>query len=336
MPIPAPATAARRIATLMVDRFDLAPPVDVEALLRARADVSRTDWPYARVDAIMTGLGHTERPMVYYRATDNLARERFTLAHELGHVMLPWHLPEQNCAIGVGTLDLPKYSPEDEADVFASCLLLPDRWLLGLLARHDGDMSELLRELNFAEVTTQAALLALRRVLLAGWVFVAYGDEVVVATPGTHVEGLNSVPPEVLLRELEVAAHDQGEALVNGWPVKWFRLSTPAALPSRDPSDSRTPHQVLSDAIALAEAGEHERVRLAQVCNGKVGGALREAAGRPARETFESLVHRFENSDVSHLLAQPDFLVWLAEKARAVEAGTTKRRAPRPGRATGP
>lgn len=326
MPIPAPATAARRLADLVVQRFDLAPPVDVASLLTSRAEVRRVQWPSTRVDAIMSGLGHSMRPMVFYRATDNPLRERFTLAHELGHVMLPWHMPKQNCAIGSGVLDLPKYSPEEEADVFASCVLLPDRWLVERLHASDGDMTALLRELNEAEVSTSAALRALRRVLLAGYVFSAYAGELVIATPGTQIDGLRTEPVAVTLDRLERGAHARGEGTLNGHPVKWFRLSAPADLPSRDSSDERTPHQILVDAIALIEADEDERIRLTHVCNGKVGGALREAAGRPAQETYDSLVHRFENFDERRLLEQPQFRLWLAEKARLIERGQTKRR----------
>lgn len=299
--------------------------MDVESLIRERADLVRADWPIESVDAVMTRLGH-DRPAVYYRATDNLARERFTLGHELGHLLLPWHLPEQNCAVGTGALDLPKYSPEEEADIFASCLLIPDSWLLGLLERHHHDMTEVLRELNQAEVTTYAALLALRRVLLAGWVFVFYNGDQIVATPGTHVGGVDVHQDSMSTAEIAVAAQESGSANLNGHPVRWFRLSQAHELPARNPNDLRTLHTVLQDAVALVESDEAVRVRLTQVCNGTVGGALRDAAGRPAVDAYQSLVHRFERSEVSRLLEEPDFHVWLAGKVRDIESGNTKRR----------
>ena len=323
MAIPAPATAARRLAGLVVERFALVPPVDVERLVRERALLVRADWPMESVDAVMTRLGR-DRPVIYYRSTDNLARERFTLGHELGHILLPWHLPEQNCAVGTGVLDLPKYSPEDEADVFASCLLLPDSWLLDLV--HNHEMTDVLRTLNEAEVTTYAALLALRRVLLSGWVFAFYGGDQVVATPGTHVGGVDVYQGSISMTEIEDSSHDAGVAHLNGHPVRWFRLSRAHELPARNPNDSRTLHNVLQDAVALVESDEAERVRLTQVCNGTVGGALRDAAGRPAIDAYESLVHRFERSEVSRLLEEPDFRVWLAGKVQDIESGNTKRR----------
>ena len=310
---------------MLVRRYSLVPPVDVEVLLRARVELKRVDWPIDRVDAILTGLaGDPSKAAVYIRATDNLLRERFTMAHELGHLLLPWHLPNANCEVGEGALDLPTFSIEAEADVFASCLLVPDVWLLHQVNRYGDDMSQLLRELNAAEVTTAAALQALRRYLLAGWVFVSYGDrQVITATPGTR---LPIAPPSELVRYLAAECHDQGEASLNGFPVYWFRMVEPLALPQKNPSDTRSDHQILLDAIAMVEPDSQRRNTIAQSANGKVGGALREAAGRPAKETFQAVRHRCEQWEHSKLLAEPDFLLWLAERSRAVESGTTKRR----------
>ena len=320
---PAPQIVARRVAGLLVERLDLTPPVDVEALLRSRAELHRVDWPFADIDAIMIGLGFRTTPTVYYRATDNLFRERFTLAHELGHLTLP-HLPRENCSIqSDGEMDLQRdYTAEDEADVFASCLLLPDRWLLELVRRHAYDMTQVLRELNEAEVTTQAALRGLRRVLLAGWAFAAYRGTTIISTPGTAVPGLYEADALTQLEKHSVAS---GSADLNGYTVRWFQLAESSVLAARVEGDQREVPQILKDALAQY-APAHESVRLVQVCNGKVGGALRESAGRPAAETYSSLVYRFEQSEQRQLLEVPDFRLWLAEKARDVEDGKTKRR----------
>lgn len=324
MPVPAPVTAARRLASTLVERFDLTPPVDVESLLRSRVRLHRVDWPIEGVDAVITGLAGDPRNVgVYIRATNNLLRERFTLAHELGHLLLPWHLPGANCEVGEGALDLPVFSLEEEADVFASCLLVPDSWLLELVHRCGDDMSQLLRELNAAEVSTAAALQALRRFLLAGWVFVSYGERSVVSTRGTR---LPDVPPEQVPLVLAANCFAQGEASLNGYPVHWYRMVEPLALPERAPTDTRSDHQILLDAIAMIEPHELLHGKIAQSANGKVGGALREAAGRPAGETFQALRHRCEQWEHATLLDQPDFLLWLAQRSRAVQAGTTKRR----------
>ncbi len=248
------------------------------------------------------------------------------MAHELGHLLLPWHLPNANCAVKEGALDLPVFSLEEEADVFASCLLVPDAWLLEQVHRCGDDMSQLLRVLNAAEVSTAAAIQALRRYLLAGWVFVSYGERSIIATRGTR---LPDVPADQVMAVLAAESYAKGEASLNGFPVYWYRMVEPLSLPQKDAADARTDHQILLDAIAMIEPESQRHNPIAQSANGKVGGSLREAAGRPAGETFQAVRHRCEQWEHAELLEQPDFLLWLAQRSRAVEAGTTKRRRPR-------
>ncbi len=65
-------------------------------------------------------------------------RQRFTLAHEIGHVVLN-HPPEGRCSLARISL------LNREADTFASELLMPTETLLPLLARfkHPGPLSRL-------------------------------------------------------------------------------------------------------------------------------------------------------------------------------------------------
>ena len=324
MSVPAPVTAVRRLASTVVERYELEPPVDIEALLRAKVRLTRADWPYEEVDAILTGLaGDPRRVAVFIRSTENLLRERFTMAHELGHVLLPWHLPQANCQVKEGALDLPVFSVEDEADIFASCLLIPDGWLWHQVRHFGDDMSQLLRELNVAEVTTAAAIQALRRYLLAGWVFVSYGGQHVTATRGTRMP---DVPHDKLIGVLASDCYAHGEASLNGYPVHWYRMVEPLSLPEKGPEDQRSDNEILLDAVAMIEPDTQHQRSITLSANGKVGGTLREAAGRPATETFQALRHRCEQWDHAELLEQPDFLLWLAQKSRAVETGTTRRR----------
>lgn len=314
--------AARRTANLVVDRFDLTPPVDVQALLEAQAEFHRVDWPIDNVDAIVTGfVSASSKPVVYIRATENLLRERFTMAHELGHLVLPWHLPEANCSVDEDEFELHDPTTEQQADLFASTLLVPDRWLAELMNAHSDDMTRILQELNSTEVSTAAALQALRRYLLPGWVFEAYGGRSVIATNGTQLPSEQPTP-----RTLAEAANASGEALLNGGTVHWFKFSASMTLPIKSFEDTRTDHQILIDAIAGCGASEDDYGRIAASANGKVGGTLREAAGRPASETYEAMVHKLADWDYASLLESSDFCLWLAQKANAIESGQTKRK----------
>lgn len=316
--------AARLTAGLFVERRDIAPPIDVQGLIEEQVDLHRVDWPHERVDAVCVGLGQSGvRPTVFIRATDNLLRERFTMAHELGHLVLPWHLPSPNCQIDDNEFEFHSGTTEQQADIFASCLLVPDRWIADLVTAHREDMSQIIREMNTAEVTTAAALQALRRYLLPGWVFVAYGGDSVVATRGTVVPTSGSG----FRSRLEERSFGHGAASLNGHELRWYKLSASASLPTKQFGDERSDHQILLDAIEHCQTDFDREARgIAASANGKVGGTLREAAGRDASETYEAMIHRLEGWEYAALLGDDDFLLWLAQRSRAIEAGETKRK----------
>lgn len=318
--ITAAPVAARRIANLLVERLDLAPPIDVQGLLEVEADFQRVDWPYGAVDAVVTGFING-RPKVFLRATDNLLRERFTIAHELGHLMLPWHLPAPNCSIDEAEFETHDPTSEQQADLFASSLLVPDRWLAGLMNAHGDDMTGLIRELNTAEVSTAAAMQALRRYLLPGWAFETYGGRAIVVTPGTNLPATN-----LSRSNLAEGALSSGEASLNGGSVRWFKYTASLTLPVKSFDDERSDHEILMDAIKASGAPQEDWRRIAQSANGKVGGTLREAGGRPASVAYEAMLHKLGDWEHTMVLGNSMFRLWLAQKARAIEGGNTKRR----------
>lgn len=320
--------AVRRAADLVVNRLDLVPPVDVWELLRARVDrLERVDWPQEDVDAIFTGLGSDGTEIaVFVRESDNAERERFTVAHELGHLLLPWHLPSSACS--VLELDSDVEGGEREADLFASCLLVPDRWLSELMGAQEVAMAGVLEALSAARISTAAALQALRRYLLPGWVFVAYGGNSVVASRGTVYTRLpqnggwggGAAAATEQMELLRSESTDHGSAILNGHTVHWFQLTRSAALPSKAFDDGRSMHQMLMDAIEAVGYAKNAAVKVSQSANGKVGGTLNEASGRPASEIYQAMEHKLADWEHASLLAEPDFRIWLAEKARMIEA----------------
>jgi hypothetical protein len=238
------------------------------------------------------------------------------MAHELAHIVVPWHMGRYTCSTAaVGSLDLAFYGQEDEADVFASAVLMPDAWLKAVVARDPDDIEAILTELNSANVSTAAALTALRERLLAGWVFGAYGGAQAWWSPGTKYPVHDW---QAILEHARHNATEQGSVLLNGHPVQWYRLHPPSDLPPED-ADSRSSTELLDTAIANTFVDEDYRQHVQKSVNGKVGGALRAAGGQPAASNYSVLKYRFAQSEFRELLDEPDFLTWLARKARGVE-----------------
>jgi hypothetical protein len=314
--LPSPVVATRRLAARLVEERSLTPPVNVKALLEEVADVEFAPWPHASVDAVISGLGQTDRPRVFLRQAPESHRQRFSMAHELAHIVVPWHMGRYTCFTAeVGSLELAFYGQEDEADVFASSVLIPEAWLKQVVAEDPDNIEAILAELNSANVSTAAALTALRERLLAGWVFGAYGGSQAWWSPGTKYPVHDW---QAIIQHARENATEHGSTLLNGHPVQWYRMHPPSDLPPED-ADSRSSTELLDTAVANVFVEEEVRLHVQKSANGKVGGALRAAGGQPAASSYSVLKYRFAESDLSDLLDEPDFLTWLARKARDVE-----------------
>lgn len=314
--------AARRAAGRFVRREGLTPPIDIEAVLLGYAnEVARVDWPFHDVDAVTYGLG-TDSVRVFLRHSAFERRERFTIAHELAHILIPWHTGQpEACHIGEAQLDS-ESTTENEADIFASCVLLPDSWLDSLYVKHNADMSSILSELTVAHVSTPAALLALRRHGLAGWGFYRSRGEQYFSTPGTQF-----TYPRHSLDELRARADAHGTALLNNETITWFRFFAPHSdLPERGRGDIRSAHSILIDALEPVRPADSIR-KIVNQLNGIIGGSLKDHAGQAAKSTYPATLHRISGKpDLKDLVALPGVQLWVAEKARAIEAGTTNNR----------
>lgn len=114
----------------LIERKGLNPPVNIEALTQQYADVILVPFP-VDVDGVTVGLKQPgRRPRVYVNNSLPLTRRRFTLAHELGHVLLPRHVGSIVDELDRDTSsEEPRYwEMEAEANRFAAEVLMPTAW----------------------------------------------------------------------------------------------------------------------------------------------------------------------------------------------------------------
>lgn len=110
----------RRLCEDLLNEVDVQPPVNATLLasLRGIARVEQRLQPWAGVLAAdSSGL------VVGVRATDGIARQRFTILHEAGHTLLPGFAESRQYRCNG-----PKSRDEELCDIAASELLLPRRF----------------------------------------------------------------------------------------------------------------------------------------------------------------------------------------------------------------
>lgn len=115
---------ARRVLAIR----NLTPPFDLDALAAEYGDVEYLNLPY-KVDGITIGIGSTRKPLILVNASAAATRRKFTLAHELGHIVIPWHTGTIISHLNPHQADSDYMQMEAEANRFAAELLLPSDWL---------------------------------------------------------------------------------------------------------------------------------------------------------------------------------------------------------------
>src|SRR5260370_39791514 len=86
---------ARRFSQLR----GLTPPVNVERLVREAASLEEDSLP-AGYDAVFLDKSATyPRPRIIIERSQPATRRVFTLAHELGHIVIPWHNGTHFCPV---------------------------------------------------------------------------------------------------------------------------------------------------------------------------------------------------------------------------------------------
>ena len=148
------------------------------------------------VDGVTLNLKQPgKKPHIIINETISDTRKRFTLAHELGHVLIPWHtgmiVDEIDVPDGAANADYSEI--EAEANRFAAELLMPTKWTREQVEK-DADplkVSKIISEV--ANVSLQAASLKLIASLSKGYVF-AQIDAGIVILSGKSADTLASNP----------------------------------------------------------------------------------------------------------------------------------------------
>src|SRR5271165_5857561 len=147
------------LAQRVVARFSLSPPIDVAMVAERYATVEYCDIPL-RVDGICLDLKRTgKRPTIIINVNQPRRRKRFTLAHELGHVLIPWHrgsLYDDFSMLDADT-QFDRREMEGEANRFASELLIPSTWASTVLRSADDFGAAVSLVQDKAEVSTIAS-----------------------------------------------------------------------------------------------------------------------------------------------------------------------------------
>lgn len=117
-----------KMAARLLSRHKLEPPYDLIKLVEHYATVEFCHFP-VDADGITIGIGGEKEPQILINSSAPETRKKFTLAHELGHVKIPWHTGTIVSHLDPIEASLEYSEMEAEANKFAAELLIPTSWL---------------------------------------------------------------------------------------------------------------------------------------------------------------------------------------------------------------
>lgn len=321
-------TREQRLAAEIVRRFGLVPPIPLGGLVATFADLEFDQIPVS-CDGLVVGL-HRQRPLILLDDRAPSRRQRFTLAHELGHVLLPWHTGAFACdtrwsVFSGGGVAFSQAEPE--ANRFASELLVPTKWLGAIIDRLGADLvSPLLHAIEVADVSAWVACLRLVRMLPSGFVFAMVDLSGRVLLSGQS-DGTRLSPPgageRLDRRLLDRFAVSVEEVRYGARRIVWWRFGERGD-DDAAPADE-TPSGILLDGLLERHLPEHERTRVRQSLGGVIGAAnsiaMHEGRSRPD-QLYGLFASRFAKDRrlPGSLIEDEDFERWL--RRRAEELGS--------------
>lgn len=323
-----PVEPAANLAAHVLEKNRLTVPVPIEELTSTVAHIEECDWPY-QCDAMVVGLLSAHKPTIFLKYSIPGRRRRFTLAHELGHIEMAWHIGEVIChptASESFNIDPPSAAPDEsdifaqhrlreqeaEATRFAAYLLMPERHMREVVEA--GNMDDILSQVVVLDVSVQAFLLRLRSMLQPGFIF-AYSDQ--GSWQFYHSSG-TSTPSEArrpdgsmdigILRKSAIAS---GAVSISGRIIYWFRLARYESF--RPSGETRSSTEIVKSIIArYVDESDYDKVFWS--LNGIAGGSMSTERSVSPEQTLGILRHKFSSSVHKEIVADAEFDIYLHRK----------------------
>lgn len=325
-------SAPRRLARQVAAEGRLVPPIDIDALVARYAEVENCVFP-TECDAIVLHVSSGRTRIIVNAGRGAANRRRFTLAHELGHILIPWQTGSFFCHAQLDTEEVGDSfgQMEREANEFAAELLLPESWVAERLNMCDMGLANCIGQMaQFAEVSPITAVIASGRHLKADTLAAVVDDdnriEYFVTSLDAYVGGLgrgDEFDPESFSGAKEISAFEFGRKA-----IRCVVFSGSIDIASAD-ALGRESREILEGILIAVEGDEATRASMRQSINGVIGNVnsrLRErwTSGEIRAGLSNAFGRKGKRPQIAVAVQHPEFTVFL--DAKAIELSTRRPR----------
>ncbi len=305
------------------------PPFSVKEIIEKYATVIFDDIP--GVDGVSLNIKVPDKtPTVVVNSTAPKVRQRFTMAHELGHIIIPWHIGTLIADVADG-IELSQseheaayayWELEKEANRFAAELLMPQEWLSEQVPRYENiaELHEFVVKQCNVSAWTSAIKLALS--LPPHIVFCAESNNEIQysgRSEGTFANPLlkgSFFSKDLFPDSYYPYSTDHYTWRSGGNNIHWWRL--PSTIDSTT-TDIRNWKKIQEDIIVdISYSGNITELK--HSLNGIIGSAnsmyMRLGDDYNAEGLVAACMQRFHNRDeVTKFVEHPDFKIFLQKRA---------------------
>lgn len=296
-------------------------PFDLFGLVSQYAKVIYKNIPIAKVDGISHNLKSPgKKPIIIINSSIPEKRQRFTLAHEFGHLIIPWHLG--TIADEVSNIRFKEHVyrvHETEANSFAAEILMPFFWIEELLKSTD-DLAKIHSQIiQQANVSPQAAAIRLLNFLPKNCLYIA-AEENVILHSGCSVGSQVLQPKEGAdFSAYQYEAVDSySESCYSSTRYYWYKFKNELSIIAT--TDIRTWQDVLSAILSEVHIPMQGK-DIKQSINGVIAhahGKSKSSDTHSPENLKADCVHRLNNRDeFKELCSHKDFILFIDKRINA-------------------
>lgn len=149
-------------AQIIINKLRLEHPIDIFSVGNNIAKIHEKSLPNG-IDGFVI-FGSNNKHDIYINSINSKPRQAFTVAHEIGHIFIPWH-PCKSIPCNITIPDKFHHALEAEANRFASEMLMPSTWITSLVTT--SGTKHTLETLLSNNISIEAACIAIQKCTLA-------------------------------------------------------------------------------------------------------------------------------------------------------------------------
>ena len=313
-----------KFAQRIIKKHSLKIPFNIEQLVKLYAKVIYKNIPIQGIDGVSLNLkAPGKQVIVVVNSNINKKRQIFTLAHEFGHIIIPWHLGTiVDDTLSQSYKDYEYSILEQEANRFASELLMPRDWVLDQYSNLNGNLSNLHNVIVLSTgVSSQAAAIRMTNSLEKDIIYCAEQYETILFS-GSSANTNASLPVKGTDFNKYFYPYFDNYFIHTDGQINyhWWKISSSIRLSHE--IDDRTWREILDDIVTDIKPGID-----CKKFKNSINGIIAFANGKTLKEgdyTVDSVVaaviYRLRRPGFEDFVAHKDFYKFVSKKVESMLA----------------